>query len=45
MDGEGEGVKIDQLCAVQIFGKQRAFGLKEIKDKARPDAGWTAERC
>lgn len=23
---EGVGVKIDQLWAVQIFGKQRAFG-------------------
>lgn len=25
-NGEGVGVKIDQLWAVQIFGKQRAFG-------------------
>lgn len=28
------GVKIDRLQAVQIFGKQRAFGTKEIREKA-----------
>lgn len=45
MDGREKGIKIDRLWAVQIFGKQRAFGLKEIKDKERPDVVWTAELC
>lgn len=30
------GVKIDQLWAVQIFGKQRAFGTRKSKTKRSP---------
>ncbi len=30
------GVKIDQLWAVQIFGKQRAFGGRKSKTKQGP---------